>query len=71
MASRYEPPTDRASAIELVIAAFATAAPARVNTHPEATMTQAVCSLLLLGAREDEIRAAFTATGAPLPGQLL
>ena len=56
-------PTDRQNAIMLIIAAFRTAAPERVNTPPPETMAQGWLALRTLDVTGDEIREAERAMG--------
>lgn len=59
---RYDPPQDRAAAVELVLAAFVTAAPERVSTPFPVTMRQAIDALRALGVDDAEIRSAAEVT---------
>lgn len=56
-------PSDRQDAIMLIMDAFETAAPQRVNTPPEVTIAEGVLALRALGVTRDELRGTLRAMG--------
>lgn len=58
MTTNLGTPQDRSEAIMLIIAAFDTAAPERVNTPEDVTRAQGRMALRILGVSRDEIRTA-------------
>jgi hypothetical protein len=59
-------PEDRASAVELVLAAFVAAGAERVNTPPVVTLAQGLAALAALGVVDDEVYTGLAAIGGPV-----